>query len=333
MSLSSDISRRDVLKALPFAAILASCGRSRPYRRQDFHVPSRSAVGLFAAPTYATDFADVIGRGLREFGVDVRQRSVFLKPNLVEYVPGTAVNTHPAVVAGAAVAFLRAGAREVVVGEGPGHRRDIEYLLSASGLGETLGGVRVRFVDLNHDDVRMVPTRSRFTRLEEVALPVALLAADFVVSMPKLKTHHWAGMTGAMKNLFGVVPGAIYGWPKNILHARGIEASILDLAAVVQPDFAIVDGVVAMEGDGPIMGKAREVGVIAMGPDPTAVDATCARLIGFDPAKMTYLKLASEYLGNIASSRIELRGERLDRYRTRFDVLETFRPLQAPESA
>ena len=59
--------------------------------------------------------------------------------------------------------------------------------------------------------------------MRELALPATILDSDFVISMPKLKTHHWAGMTCSMKNLFGTVPGAVYGWPKNILHAHGIR--------------------------------------------------------------------------------------------------------------
>ena len=90
---------------------------------------------------------------------------------------------------------------------------------------------RLTFVDLNHDDVAWTTLRSHFTGLDRIALPVELLRADFIVSMPKLKTHHWAVITAGMKNLFGVVPGAVYGWPKNVLHAHGIDNSILDLAA------------------------------------------------------------------------------------------------------
>src|SRR5262249_40377520 len=147
--------------------------------------------------------------------------------------------THPMVVGGAAVASLRAGASEVVVGEGPGHRRDIEYLLQATGFAQALSDVRVRFVDLNHDDVRTVPLRSQFTTMTQMAFPVDLLRSDFIISMPKLKTHHWAGMTASMKNFFGVVPGAVYGWPKNILHLYGIDNSIVDLVATVKPHFSI----------------------------------------------------------------------------------------------
>jgi len=324
------ISRRDLLTALPAAALLASCNWTPPYRRSDFPLDPRSTVGLFPASSYDVDFADLITRGLADLRIDVRGRSVLLKPNLVEYAPGTVINTHPLVVAGAATAFLTAGAREVVVGEAPGHRRDIEYLLAVTGLADYLKDLRIRFVDLNHGDVEMVALKSHFTGLDQMALPREILRSDFVVSMAKLKTHHWAAMTASMKNLFGVVPGAIYGWPKNILHYRGIENSILDLNATIRPQFTIVDAVIAMEGDGPIMGAPRAMGFLAMGSDLVAVDATCARVIGFDPAKIGYLSQASAFLGHIDEARIDQRGENPSRYRTRFDVLEPFRKLQTP---
>ncbi len=316
------VSRRGFLAALPLTAAALSACRRPPYDPADFHTSARSAVGLFPAESYDADFADVIYRGLQALRPDVAGRRVFLKPNLVEYEAGTVINTHPLVVAGAAAAFLRAGAREVVVGEGPGHRRDMEYLLTGTGLWDHLREMRLRFVDLNHDDVRMVALRSRFTGLSELALPVELLASDFIVSMPKLKTHHWAAMTASMKNLFGTVPGAVYGWPKNLLHFRGINESILDLNATIRPHFTIVDAVVGMEGDGPIMGRPRPLGFIAMGEDVVAVDATCARVIGLDPDRIPYLSTASEFLGNIAENRIEHRGEPPARYDTEFDVLE-----------
>ena len=323
---SVKLSRRAFLAGLPFAAAVSAC--RQPYRRNDFILPARSPVALLPASGYDTDFADVIGRGLALFDLRVRGRRVFLKPNLVEYEAGTVINTHPLVVAGAVEAFLRAGAREVVVGEGPGHRRDIEYLLTATGMADVLAELRVRFVDLNHDDVARVPLASRFTRLNEMSLPVELLRSDVIVSMPKLKTHHWAGLTASMKNFFGVVPGAVYGWPKNILHVKGIPNSIVDLNATIRPHFTIVDGVTAMEGDGPIMGRPRALGMLAMGTDLVAVDATCARVIGLDPWKIPYLRTASAFLGNVDSRRIVSVGESLSRYSTQFDIVEHFRSMR-----
>ena len=227
------VTRRAFLGALPLAAAAASCRPAR-FTPGAFVRAAHSPVALLPAASYDADLVDVVARGLRMFDLSVAGRRVLLKPNLVEFERGTVINTHPAVVHAAAVAFCGAGAREVVVAEGPGHRRDTEYLVTASGLSDALADAGVRFVDLNHDDVREVNLGSRFTGASSIWLPETLLAADIVVSMPKLKTHHWAGMTAGMKNLFGTVPGAVYGWPKNVLHQRGIDESIVDLNATVR---------------------------------------------------------------------------------------------------
>jgi uncharacterized protein (DUF362 family) len=322
-----ELSRRHFLAAVSLPLLAPAC-LWRPYDRGSFGIPERSAVGLFPASHYSTDFADLVYRGLRELGASVKGRRVFLKPNMVEYEPGTAINTHPQLVAGAAIACRRAGASEVVIGEGPGHRRDIEYLLTATGLADQLREQRIRFVDLNHDDVRMVRLNSWFTGLRELALPVELLKSDFIISMPKLKTHHWAGITCSMKNLFGTVPGAVYGWPKNVLHLHGIPNSIVDLVSTIRPHFSIVDAVMAMEGDGPIMGQPRALGFIAMGSDLVAVDATCARVIGLDPVKIDYLRSASRFLGVSEDARIDQRGESPLRYATEFDVVDDLKHLR-----
>jgi uncharacterized protein (DUF362 family) len=283
---------------------------------------------LLPAASYQVDLGDVIYRGLSLLGTQVKGLRVFLKPNLVEYEAATVINTNALVIAGAAAAFLRSGAREVIVGEGPGHRRDIEYLLLSTGVYDHLKDARLRFVDLNHDDVRRVPLRSHFTGADEISLPVELLESDFIVSMPKLKTHHWACMTASMKNFFGCVPGAVYGWPKNLLHVYGIDNSIVDLVSTIKPSLTIVDAVIAMEGDGPIMGRARPMGFLAMGSDLVAVDSTCARIIGFEPGKLPYLAVSSRFLGNLSEKAIEQRGEPLRRYATRFAVIDSMRERQ-----
>jgi uncharacterized protein (DUF362 family) len=311
------LGRREFLAATAGALVAGAC-RRRPYDGRQFAHPGRSAVGLFAADEYGDGVADVVYRGLREFAPDVNGRRVLLKPNMVEFERDTAINTHASVVAAAADAFLRLGAAEVIVGEGPGHRRDVEYLLGVTGLFDYLADRRLSFVDLNHDDVVWTKLQSHFTNFAELALPSTLMAADLVVSMPKLKTHHWAVTTAGMKNLFGVVPGSVYGWPKNVLHMAGIENSILDLAATIRPQFTIVDGITGMEGDGPIMGQPKHVGTIVMGSDVVAVDATCARVMGINPSRIGYLAEAGRFLGNLPESAIDMRGEPLARFASSF---------------
>ena len=125
-----------------------------------------------------------------------------------------------------------------------------------------------------------------------------------------MKTHHWAGATLSLKNLFGTLPGICYGWPKNELHWRGIPNSIIDIALTNTPHLAIVDGIVGMEGDGPLNGTAKAMGVLVMGADLPAVDATCCRLMGLDPRRVPYLLLAErKKLGRIREPEVQQLGE------------------------
>jgi uncharacterized protein (DUF362 family) len=288
--------------------------------------PSR--VAIRRALSYQADLAALLEETLREFDLPVRGRSVLLKPNFVEPDPQGGINTHPAVVAAARECFLRLGARSVVVAEGPGHERDTESIVETNRLRHYLGPLAGKFVDLNLDDVRLVPTRTRASRVKELYLPCTVLEADFVVSMPKLKTHHWAGVTLSLKNMFGIVPGNCYGWPKNALHWAGLTRSILDINSTVRPDFAIVDGIVGMEGNGPIQGDAKPCGILVAGDDPVAVDATCVRIMGLVPERLDYLAHAGLLLGHLKRENIRQLGESPESVQTSFVVLDAFKRLR-----
>jgi uncharacterized protein (DUF362 family) len=142
--------------------------------------------------------------------------------------------------------------------------------------------------------------------------------------MAKMKTHHWAVATLSMKNLFGVVPGGVYGWPKNVLHWAGIAECITDLQSVFPRTFALVDGIVGMEGNGPIQGTAKASGVIVSGKDMAAVDATCCRLMRIDPLQVEYLRL-SRSGADLAESAIRQTGESIAGLSSTFELLPQFR--------
>jgi uncharacterized protein (DUF362 family) len=326
------MNRRQFLKASGAAAalpLLGSCEGGSRWDKEAYIKSKRSRVAILAADRYGNSLRDTIVRGLRLFRLEVAGKRVLLKPNLVEFDPQSVINTHPALIEAAVDAFKSLGAGEVIVAEGPGHRRDNEYLLSASGLYDVLKEHRIRYVDLNNDDVRSTRLRSRFTALGQLYLPETLYRADLLVSMPKLKTHHWAGVTLSLKNMFGVVPGSIYGWPKNALHWAGINGSIVDInSSLPLPRFAIVDGIVGMEGNGPLQGEANKSGVLVFGEDLVAVDATAARLMTIEPTKVKYLEMAGQFLGNLGLEEIEQLGESPDRYRQDFRVIERFSHLK-----
>ncbi len=288
-----------------------------------------SRVAIRRASDYQADLSGLLFETLREFKLPVQGKTVLLKPNFVSADPAGIINTHPAVVAAAHETFLLLGAADVRIGEGPALERDTEAILEIMGMRDFLRPIRKVFVDLNTDEVSSVRLRTRASSLKEMYLPKTVLGADFVVSIPKMKTHHWAGVTLSLKNMFGIVPGCCYGWPKNILHWAGISRAVLDLNSTVRPDFAIVDGIVGMEGDGPTQGEAKASGVLVLGDDPVAVDATCARVMGLVPERIDYLARAAVLLGHIKAEKIQQIGESCESVRTPFRVIETFSNLRA----
>lgn len=299
---------------------------------------SKSLIPSFQRPTsrvairrnanYKQDLSSLLYETLLEFDPPIRGKTVLLKPNFVGPDPLGVMNTHPAVIAAARDSFLRLGASQVLIGDGPAMDRDTEAILESVNLREYIRTPSRVFVDLNVDDVKCMPLKTRASRLKELYLPKTVLGVDFLVSMPKLKTHHWAGVTLSLKNMFGVVPGSCYGWPKNVLHWAGIDRSILDINAAARPDFAIVDGIMGMEGNGPIQGTPKECGVLVLGDDPVAVDATCCRIMALRPHKVKYLAGAGTLLGHLNVDKIKQLGESIESVRTPFAVLKEFKALQ-----
>src|SRR5437870_6664544 len=269
----------------------------RPKYSRDLR-PPRSRVAVLHADQYSDRLDNLIYEGLRLFDLNVRRKSVLLKPNIVEYIPGKPINTDAQLIGAAADAFLRLGAASVTVAEGPGHHRDTELLLDETALSDQLVHRKIPFVDLNRDEVIKTKLQAKYSGLGHLWLPQTVLASDFIVSMPKVKTHHWTGVTLSMKNMFGIVPGCRYGWPKNFLHWAGIHESILDICATVRPHFVIADGIVGMEGDGPLNGTAKTFGTILLADDPVTADSNLVRLLNIEPNRIKHIGEGARFIGN-----------------------------------
>lgn len=309
------------------AAAFSIMGLSSLYK----HFKYRTETFIAKADNYTIDFSKIILSGFKELGVspqEIKGKRILLKPNLVETHQGAIhINTHPMVIHGAAEAFLTLGAKKVIIAEGPGHCRDSFLLVEESGLSHVLKENSIRFIDINYDDVFCTANMGGISRLGNMVLPKILKSVDWIVSMAKMKTHHWAGVTLSMKNMFGIMPGSYYGWPKNVLHWAGINPAIFDINATIKPHFAIVDGVIGMQGDGPIMGEPKNSGLLVIGRSLPAVDATCARLMGIDPHKIPHLAASNKQLGTISKTFIQQRGENLTLLKTSYNLIDII-PVQ-----
>lgn len=304
------------------AAAFSVMGLSNLYKNFKY----KTETFVAKADNYSIDFSKIILSGFNELGItlnEIKGKRILLKPNLVETHKGSIhINTHPLVIHGAAEAFLTLGAEKIIIAEGPGHCRDSFLLVEESGLSQVLKENPIRFIDINYDDVFCAANMGGISRLENMVLPKILKSIDWIVSMAKMKTHHLAGVTLSMKNMFGAMPGSYYGWPKNVLHWAGINQAIFDINATIKPHFAIVDGVIGMQGDGPIMGEPKNSGLLVMGRSLPAVDATCARLMGIDPYKIPHLAASNQRIGTISKTFIQQCGENLSLLKTNYNLID-----------
>ncbi len=254
--------------------------------RCDDYVPEAAD----AAVRRAVDLAGGIGRF-----VSPGER-VLLKPNLLQgQEPERCVTTHPAVVAAVARLLVEHGCR-VVIGDSPGagivySEANLRRAYARSGyaaVAEETGAV------LNYDTGSRIVAFPEGEVMKQFSIIAPATEADAIVVVSKAKTHMWTRMTGATKNLFGLIPGL----EKPVFHFRfqdeyAFGRMLVDLNECMKPRLQIVDAVIGMEGDGPQAGSPRKIGAILAGSDYLAVDTVLARLIGMDPLEIGSLKSAA----------------------------------------
>jgi uncharacterized protein (DUF362 family)/Pyruvate/2-oxoacid:ferredoxin oxidoreductase delta subunit len=213
-------------------------------------------------------------------------QTVLLKPNLLRReTPETAVVTHPEFVRAAAELVREAGGK-ALIGDSPGAalphtRRTLLHLYRACGLERVAEETGAELMLETSHAIVNCPSGRMVKRLEMVT---PAIEADVILNLPKFKTHVYTRLTGAVKNLFGLIPGLI----KPAYHAklgdvRRFSAMLVDVMEAADPDLSIVDGIWAMEGDGPGAGRRRDLGLIVAGESPAAVDAVLGRIMGIDP--------------------------------------------------
>lgn len=209
---------------------------------------------------------------------------VLLKPNiLAANPPESAATTHPSVVASMCELVIQAGGKPIV-GDGAGISRPgaTAKALKVSGIEEAAVRAGAQVINFETAGFTLVdvPEPLQFRKLY-IANPV--LEADVVISLPKLKTHELTYYTGAVKNFFGVLPlkcrKEIHLLAKRDLFGEAVA----DVYSIVKPGFAVMDGVVGMEGNGPSHGNPKNSGVILASQDCVSLDVVAAELIGFDP--------------------------------------------------
>lgn len=289
----------------------------------------RERVWLSPCPDYGEALFKKMGAAFEALGAyDLIKPGmlVVLKPNLIMNAkPEAAICTHPAFAAAAGRCVKRAGGR-VLIAESPGGPYTPAVMKAAfKACGYTDMAEREGFS-------LYTACKSRDTHLpeglrcRETPILEPFLQADLIVNLPKLKTHGMVGYSGAVKNMFGAVPGL----KKPELHCRfpgkeDFAQALVDICAFLKPGLSLMDGIWAMEGDGPTGGTRRIVGVVGASFSPYALDVCMAALLGFQRGSLPMVEAAAgRGLGPASSEECEVLGAALSTLR-----VEGFRKAKA----
>jgi uncharacterized protein (DUF362 family)/Pyruvate/2-oxoacid:ferredoxin oxidoreductase delta subunit len=260
--------------------------------------PSYESAALDRAVAEATELAGL---------PDVRGKRVLLKPNILSAaLPEAAIATRGELLASFARLLKSRGAAKILAGESPGWQSP-ELAARKSGIRAACDSEGVQWLDFSEGAEFECPEGKRVRRFTFAA---ALKEADVLVSLPKLKTHRLMRYTGAIKNLFGLVPGL----NKSGFHLRfplpeDFGAMLVDLALAAKPAFCLMDAVVSMEGEGPANGRPVETGLILASRDVLALDWIASSIVGYDPLQLPYLVDAASRGAWISGpEEIEIRG-------------------------
>jgi len=259
-------------------------------------------------PATYKNLRQALDRSFDLFPLEFQGKRVLIKPNVLRASEAEeGIVTHPAMVRAVVEKVETMGPASIVVGDNPGifcyganeeTFKKTGLMEAAKGYYQNIGTDSQR-VDFNPD---FVPT---------VSVSRAVLEADIIISLPKFKTHGLTIISGAIKNSYGILPGA----QKARLHkaAGGIERfhdMLVDVFRLRVPDLFIMDAVVGMEGNGPASPDLREIGLILASDDGVALDAVMARMVGCEPGRLRFLQKAKQAdLGDYDLSRIEIIGE------------------------
>ena len=288
---------------------------------------NRSKVALVRCETYEPEAVyQAVRKGLDLIGgtyslVKSGERIV-MKPNVLYGTnPEKGVSTHPSVFRAVGKLLQESGAR-VAYGDSPSFA-GAEGHMRRAGLKQLANEMGIELADF--DKGRTVSHKDSLL-IKSFVIANGVLDSDGLVNLPKLKTHPLVRLTGAVKNQFGCVPGLL----KSQYHVKlsdpyDFAAMLVDLNTLARPRFCVMDGIVAMEGNGPRSGKLRKLNVLLFSTDPVALDATACRIISLDPDVVPTAKLGEKAgLGIYRSENIELVGEGIESFVCRdFDVIRT----------
>jgi uncharacterized protein (DUF362 family) len=230
---------------------------------------------------------------------------VAIKPNLCSPLPYYSGATTDLRLLEEVIKTFKEHAKELVVIESNGFSESAEEAAEKSGLMEVCNYFEVPFVNLSSDI--KIPVKGDLKALQNTKFPRTFLKADFLINLPVMKTHILSIVSLGMKNMYGIVT------EKKSTHHSRLSDAICDVAKVRKPDLTVMDGIIGMEGEGPISGSPKKMDLTLASEDVLALDFTACRVMRINPAHVDHLQKAAYYgLGEDNPARIKVVGEKIE---------------------
>lgn len=237
------------------------------------------------------------------------EKTILIKPNYLNAShPSTGITTDSRVIEGIIKFLKQKKVQQIIIGEGSGFSDTFEPYRIA-GVDAVADRWNVKLVDLNKDEYVEVHPQNPIT-LKKVKVAKTALEST-IISVPKLKLHRIAGVSLSIKNMMGAMK------PKGSMHTH-LSSNIADLASIITPKIAVIDGIIAGEGH-ESSGNPVEMNLVIAGTDPVAVDSVGAAVMMIPPDEVKHLRLAEKKgLGINNLNQIEILGEPIEKVRRKF---------------
>jgi uncharacterized protein (DUF362 family) len=249
----------------------------------------------------------------------LKNDSVLIKPNILSDLDfKTGATTNPYLIEAIIDLLREFGIKKITIAEGSIVGKNTDISFKKCGIDKLAERKKVRLVDLKKDE--FIPLGIAGGKILKILkLPRSFIDSDFVINIPVIKTHDSFPATLGLKNMKGIIRES----DKRRFHLLGLAQCIVDLNRIAIPHLAILDGIVGMEGIGPLSGEPADLGVLIASYDTVAADAIASRVMGIDPYSIKYLRLAEEQgLGSLDEKEIEVRGEKIKDVYKRFKLAE-----------
>jgi len=264
---------------------------------------------VIISDTQNNEISEIIKNVFEIFGVEdkVKDKKVLVKPNILgPFPPERGVTTDPKVISAIVQELKKCGSKEIVVGDNSGSIHfDPLKIAKITGILDASDGCYSNIAR----EVLEVRVESKF--IDELFISKIVKEADYIINVPKFKTHNLTTITGAIKNMFGIIPGG----KKAQLHTlnRSINEFaelLVDIYQIRVPDLNIMDAIIGMEGAGPTNGKIRIINKIISSENGISLDSVMAAMMGLKPDTIELLQVAKKRnLGKIDISNITINGE------------------------